>query len=56
MAASNADHRPLRQLARRQQARIAKAGDDVTVHALLSAELTCSRTPTAAMASSSGLL
>ena len=33
----NADYRPLRQLARRQQARIAKAGDDVTIHALLPA-------------------
>ena len=36
-----------------RQAWIAKAGDDVTVHALLAApRLTCSRTPTAAMASS----
>ena len=39
------DHRPLRQLARRQQARIAKAGDDVTIDALLSAELNLFENP-----------
>ena len=35
---SNPYYRPLGQLARRQQTRVAKAGNNMTIHALLSAE------------------